>query len=98
MKDYRQFELIRTPIITEKSTILSELQKYTFKVLNNSNKNLVKTSIEKIFNVKVKSVNILNVKGKIKRFKGVLGSRSDMKKAIVTLEKGFRIDYGGGIK
>jgi len=59
---------------------------------------LIKKAIEEIFTVKVKSVNILNQKGKKKRFKGVMGRRSDVKKAMVTLEKDYTIDFTGGGK
>lgn len=98
MKDYKHYDLIRKPIITEKTTILSELNKYTFEVQDSANKVEVKSAIENIFNVKVKKVNMLNVKGKVKRFKGRIGRQSDVKKAIVTLEENHTIDLSGGIK
>lgn len=98
MKDYKSYDLIRRPIITEKTTLLSEQNKFTFEVAQMAEKSSVKVAIEKIFEVKVKAVNILNVKGKIKRFKGRIGKRSDIKKAIVTLEKNYTIDFSGGIK
>ncbi len=98
MKSYQHYDLIRSPIITEKTTILSEQNKFTFHVTDYAEKSSVKSAIEKIFEVKVKKVNILNVKGKSKRFKGINGKQSDKKKAIVTLEKGYTIDFSGGIK
>ncbi len=98
MKSYKHYDLIRNPVITEKSTILSEQNKFTFHVANEAEKASVKMAIEKIFQVKVKKVNIMNVKGKRKRFKGVNGKQSDKKKAIVTLEKNYTIDFAGGIK
>lgn len=98
MKDYKHYDLIRKPIITEKTTILSEQNKYTFEVQDSANKVEVKSAIENIFNVKVKKVNMLNVKGKVKRFKGRIGRQSDVKKAIVTLEENHTIDLSGGIK
>jgi large subunit ribosomal protein L23 len=98
VKSYKHYDLIRNPVITEKSTILSEQNKFTFHVDNEAEKASVKMAIEKIFQVKVKKVNIMNVKGKRKRFKGVNGKQSDKKKAIVTLEKNYTIDFAGGIK
>lgn len=93
-----KYDLIRRPIITEKSTILSEQGKYLFEISKFANKRAIKKAIEKIFEVKVKSVNVLNQKGKIKAFRGKLGHRPDIKKAMVTLEKDYSIDFAGGIK
>ena len=87
-----KYDLIRSPIITEKSTILGEQVKYVFEIAPAANKSSVKKAIEEIFDVKVKSVNTLNQVGKEKRFKGRVGRRSDKKKAIVTLEKDCTID------
>jgi large subunit ribosomal protein L23 len=95
---YNYYDLIRAPLITEKTTLLSEQNKYTFEVMEYACKTKVKNAIEHIFQVKVKKVNILNVKGKRKRFKGVNGCRSDLKKAIVTLEKDYTIDLATGVK
>lgn len=96
LKDHH--DLIRQPVITEKSTILGEDGKYVFKVSKEATKANLKMAVEKIFSVKVKKVNILNQEGKQKRFKGQIGRRSDYKKAIVTLEKDHSIDLAGGIK
>lgn len=93
-----KYDIIRKPLITEKSTVLGELGKYVFEVEKSAEKALIKKAIEEIFTVKVKSVNILNQKGKKKRFKGVMGRRSDVKKAMVTLEKDYTIDFTGGGK
>lgn len=98
MKSYQHYDLIRSPIITEKTTILSEQNKFTFHVASYAEKAFVKSAIEEIFAVKVKKVNIINVKGKKKRFKGINGRQSDKKKAIVTLQKDYTIDFSGGIK
>lgn len=98
MKSYKHYDLIRNPLITEKTTTLSEQNKYTFHVADCAEKASVKSAIEEIFQVKVKKVNIMNVKGKKKRFKGMLGKQSDKKKAIVTLEKDHSIDFSGGMK
>lgn len=91
-------DLIQTPVVTEKSTVLGEFGKYVFKVSPRANKTSIKKSIETIFSVNITSVNILNQKGKVKKFKGVLGSRAKSKKAIITLEKDQSIDLSGGIK
>lgn len=91
------YDLIKSPVITEKSTLLKESGKYIFEVLPAATKLSVKKAVENIFDVKVKSVNIINQVGKRKVFKGVLGSRSGMKKAIVTLEKDFSIDFSQGV-
>ena len=93
-----KYDLIRRPIITEKSTILTEQGKYIFEVAFAANKPSIKKAIEQIFNVKVSGVNVLNQKGKVKKFKGVIGRRSDIKKAIVTLDKGYTIDLASGGK
>jgi large subunit ribosomal protein L23 len=95
---YQDYDLIRTPIITEKTTILSEQNKFTFYVMISADKLSVKRAVEKIFDVKVKKVNILNTKGKNKIFKGIRGRTSDKKKAIVTLVEGYTIDFTGGVK
>jgi len=92
------FELIKEPIITEKSTILSEQSKYVFAIDKNATKTGVAKAIEQIFGVKVAKVNVVNIKGKVKRFRGKLGTRSDIRKAIVTLEKDNIIDFTGGVK
>lgn len=92
------YDLIRKPIITEKSTLLGEQGKYVFEVAASAEKGMVQKAIEQIFTVKVKAVNIINQVGKKKRFKGVMGRRSDVKKAVVTLEKDHTIDLAGGIK
>ena len=78
----KAYQVILKPLVTEKSSLLSEYNKMVFSVPNNATKLEVKSSIEKIFSVKVKSVNTILLKGKIKRFKGVLGKRSNTKKAI----------------
>ena len=93
-----KYDLIRKPLITEKSTVLGEIGKYVFEVERTTEKGLIKKAIEEIFTVKVKSVNILNQKVKNKRFKGIMGRRSDVKKAMVTLEKDYTIDFTGGGK
>jgi large subunit ribosomal protein L23 len=93
----QMYDLILGPVITEKSTQASEHNQVTFKVRSEATKPQVKTAIEGLFGVKVKAVNTLNQKGKVKRFRGRLGKRSDVKKAIVTLEEGHSIDVTTGI-
>ena len=93
----KAYKIILKPVVTEKATKLSEFNKVVFEVTSNSNKNEIKDAVEKLFSVKVKAVNIVNIKGKIKKFKGVLGKRSDIKKAIITLQEGNTIDISAGV-
>ena len=93
----KAYQIILNPLVTEKSTQLSEFNKMVFSVPVNATKLEVKSSIEKIFSVKVKTVNTILLKGKVKRFKGVLGKRSNTKKAIVTLAPGNTIDLSAGV-
>ena len=93
----KAFNVILKPVVTEKSTILSENNQILFLVNINSNKIDIKKSIELIYGVKVNSVNIIRVKGKTKIFKGKFGKRSDYKKAIVSLLKGQSIDLSLGV-
>ena len=88
----RIYEVIRSPLVSEKSTFISQFNYYVFKVSTNSNKSEIKDAIEKIFNVEVKSVNTLNQKGKKKRFRGKVGVRAGIKKAFVKLAEGQTID------
>ena len=93
----KAYQVILNPLVTEKSTQQSEFNKMVFSVPVNATKLEVKLSIEKIFSVKVKAVNTILLKGKVKRFKGVLGRRSNTKKAIVTLAPGNTIDLSVGV-
>lgn len=97
MNRERMYNVILAPVITEKSTLGSEHNQVTFKVTKDATKPEVKAAIEELFGVKVKAVNTLNQKGKIKRFRGRLGKRSDVKKAVVTLEEGQTLDVTTGI-
>lgn len=92
-----QYDVIRKPIVTEKSTMASEFGAVVFEVDIRSTKPQVKEAIENLFNVKVKTVNTLISKGKVKRFKGKLGKRKDIKKAYVVLEDGNTIDVTTGL-
>ena len=93
----KAYRVIVRPIVTEKATKLSEFNKVVFEVASKSNKNEIKGAIEQLFSVKVKAVNIINTKGKVKRFKGVLGKRNDVKKAVITLVEGNTIDISAGV-
>ena len=93
----KAYQILLNPLVTEKSTQQSEFNKIVFSVPVNATKLEVKSSIEKIFSVKVKSVNTILLKGKVKKFKGVVGRRSNTKKAIVTLAPGNTIDLSAGV-
>jgi large subunit ribosomal protein L23 len=97
MNREQMYDLILGPVITEKSTQASEHNQVTFKVRSEATKPQVKEAVEGLFGVKVKAVNTLNQKGKVKRFRGRIGKRSDVKKAIVTLAEGDSIDVTTGI-
>jgi large subunit ribosomal protein L23 len=91
------YQVIRTPVITEKATNASEHNQVTFRVSLEATKRDVKQAVEGLFDVKVKAVNTIRVMGKTKRARGRVGQRSDYKKAIVTLAEGSRIDVTTGI-
>ncbi len=95
--DPRLYDIIVAPVITEKATMASEHNQVMFKVARHATKPQIKEAVEKLFDVKVKSVNTLVRKGKIKAFKGRIGELSDVKRAIVTLEEGHRIDVTTGL-
>jgi large subunit ribosomal protein L23 len=95
--DPRHYDVILAPVITEKATMASEYNKVIFKVAKTATKPQIKEAIEKLFDVKVKSVNTLTRQGKVKVFKNRLGRQSDFKRAIVTLEEGQRIDVTTGL-
>ena len=95
--DPRHYDVIVAPVVTEKATVASEHNKVVFKVASKATKPQIKEAVEKLFDVKVKSVNTLVRKGKQRSFRGVRGIMSDVKKAIVTLEEGHRIDVTTGL-
>jgi large subunit ribosomal protein L23 len=95
--DPRHYDIVLSPIITEKATNASERNQVMFKVAPTATKPQIKEAVEKLFDVKVKSVNTLVRKGKKKAFRGRPGEQSDVKKAIVTLEEGHRIDVTTGL-
>ena len=95
--DARHYDVIVSPVITEKSTLLSENNAVVFKVADSATKPQIKAAVEALFDVKVVSVNTLTQKGKTKRWKGKPYRRSDVKKAVVTLAAGQSIDVTSGI-
>ncbi len=93
----RNFDVLLSPHITEKATLLSEQNKVVFKIALDASKDEVASAVEAIYNVKVTKVNTIVTKGKTKRFKGIMGRRVDVKKAIVTLAEGQTIDITTGL-
>ena len=93
----QMFDIVRSPVITEKATNVSEHNQVIFRVPLAATKREVKAAVEGLFSVKVTAVNTIRVMGKVKRFRGRLGQRSDYKKAVVTLGEGQRIDVTTGI-
>ncbi len=88
----RLYEVIRNPLVSEKSTYVSQFNYYVFKVSSNSTKPEIKQAVEKLFDVKVLSVNTLNQNGKVKKFRNIYGRRPNFKKAFVKLAEGNTID------
>ncbi len=97
MTDIKHYDVILGPIVTEKSTMLSENNVVTFKVPMTASKPQIKAAVEALFSVKVDAVNTIRQNGKTKRFKGVMGRRSDIKKAMVKLAEGHSIDVTTGV-
>ena len=93
----RHYDVILAPHITEKATILSEQNKVVFKVAHDATKDEITAAVEELFKVNVLKVNTLVTKGKVKRFRGIIGKRVDVKKAIVTLAEGQSIDVTTGL-
>lgn len=93
----RLYQVVRAPVVTEKSTLLSERNQFVFRVANDATKPEIKAAIEALFKVRVTAVNTVVTKGKAKRFKGRPGMRSDVKKAFVTLAEGQSIDFTTGL-
>ena len=95
--DARHYDVIVAPVITEKATIASELNKVVFRVRKDATKPQIKAAVEHLFEVKVEAVNTLIRKGKRKVFRGFRGTQSDVKKAVVTLAEGHKIDVTTGL-
>jgi large subunit ribosomal protein L23 len=93
----RMYDLVRSPVVTEKSTMASQHNQVVFRVPLDASKPEIKAAVEGIFSVKVLAVNTIRSKGKLKRFRGQLGRRSDTKKAMVTLAEGQSIDVTTGV-
>jgi large subunit ribosomal protein L23 len=97
MSPLKAYDVILSPVVTEKSTMGSEHNQVTFRVPVGATKPEIKAAIEALFKVKVKAVNTVRRQGKLKRFRGFLGKRPDFKKAIVSLAEGHSIDVTTGI-
>jgi large subunit ribosomal protein L23 len=97
MSALQAYDVILSPVITEKATAVSEANQVVFKVRLDATKPQIKAAVEKLFGVKVVSVNTLTRKGKTKRFRGIEGRQKDVKKAVVKLAEGDRIDVTTGI-
>ena len=97
MSKFSNYDIIRSPVVTEKSTLASEHGQVVFDVAVDATKGQIKEAVEGLFSVKVKAVNTLVRKGKTKRFRGFKGVRNDVKKAIVTLVDGQSIDISTGV-
>ena len=97
MRKPTAYDIIVAPVITEKSTLVSEANQVIFKVARKATKPEIKAAVESLFKVKVKAVNTLVRKGKLKTFRGRRALQSDVKKAIVTLEEGHSIDITTGL-
>jgi large subunit ribosomal protein L23 len=95
--DPRHYDIILSPAITEKATMASEMNQVVFKVARTATKPQIKDAVEKLFDVKVKSVNTHIRKGKVKAFKGTVGRQSPVKRAVVTLVEGHTIDVTTGL-
>ena len=96
--EVRLYDVIKSPVITEKSTMAAEQNKVVFKISPDANKKDVKQAVEALFGVKVLKVNTIHTNGKRKRFRGIAGQRSDQRKAVVTLAEGQAIDIAAGLK
>lgn len=96
MNEERMYQVLLSPHVSEKASILAdETNQHVFRVLGTATKSEVKQAVEGVFKVKVEKVRILNVKGKVKRFGGRLGKRTDTRKAYVTLASDNDIDFAG---
>lgn len=95
--DTRHYDVVLSPVITEKSTLLSEHNAVVFRVANDATKPAIKAAVEALFDVKVTKVNTMVAKGKTKKWKGRPYTRSDVKKAVVTLAEGQSIDVTAGV-
>ena len=97
LRDFH-YDVLKSPVITEKSTAASEHGKFVFNVCSTASKKDIRQAVEGLFKVKVVKINTLNRKGKTKLFRGVKGKQSDTKKAMITLAEGQSIDLQTGVK
>jgi len=97
MSAHSHYDVIKSPVITEKSTAASEHNKVIFNVASSATKAEIKAAVEALFKVKVTAVNTLVRKGKLKRFRGILGRQGNVKRAIITLAEGQTIDVTTGL-
>ena len=97
MNREKMYGILLSPVITEKSTLGSEYNQVTFRVPLTASKLEIKVAVENLFEVKVKAVNTIRQNGKVKRIRGIIGRRSDFKKAVVSLEEGHSIDVTTGL-
>ena len=97
MNPERKYDVILAPWVTEKATEGSEHNQFTFRVARDATKVEIKSGVEELFGVTVTKVNTINMRGKIKRFRGRLGKRAAYKKAIITIAEGQSIDITTGI-
>ncbi|MAS86433.1 MAG: 50S ribosomal protein L23 [Micavibrio sp.] len=93
----QHYKILRSPVVTEKASMGSQYAQVTFRVAVEATKPEIKEAVEAVFGVKVKAVNTLVQKGKVKRFRGIKGQRANFKKAVVSLEEGQVIDMGTGV-
>ncbi len=96
-QDPRHYDVILSPVITEKATAASDYNQVVFKVAKTATKPQIKAAVEQLFDVKVDAVNTTIRKGKAKTFRGFKGRQADLKKAIVTLAAGHKIDVTTGL-
>jgi len=97
MSEIKKYDIIVSPVITEKATLATEVNQVVFNVARNASKPEIKKAVEALFGVKVTAVNTTLRKGKVKRFRGHLGKQSDKKIAFVTLAEGQSIDVTTGL-
>ena len=95
MKDGELIKIIRSPHVTEKSSIVGGFNQYVFKVVPKADKKLIATAVEQLFSVKVAVVRTINMHGKTRRFRGRVGKCNNWKKAYVTLAEGYTINFSG---
>ena len=97
MNKEQLYQVLLSPIVSEKSATLADVNRqYSFKVRDDADKRAIRKAVEMLFDVQVERVQVINVKGKVKRFGRSLGKRSDWKKALVRLREGQEIDFGAG--